>query len=129
LKAPVLLTLGAALVFGACDTNAALDHAVLYGTWFYDGETFDRTAVISANRYRLDTINGTGNVNYLEVAIDSWEEAVNDDADKETYPAGYTITGTVTAQQGFDSYPVGSSYTITFYTQERQESVPCCRQY
>jgi hypothetical protein len=117
LKAPVLLALGAALVFGACDTNAAPAHAVLYGTLFYDDTSAtndDRTAVISANRYRMDIINGTGKGWYVEAAIDLWEEAVNTGTDKETYPAGYKITGTVKAVKGFTN-SVGDSYTKDLY--------------
>jgi hypothetical protein len=117
LKAPVLLALGAALVFGACDTNAPppspLTPAVLYGRWFGDDTSAAnnyRTAVISAYRFRLDASNG----DHLEVAINSWKEAVNAGTDNATYPAGYTITGKVTAQQNFNE-TVGDPYTKPFY--------------
>jgi hypothetical protein len=116
LKAPVLLALGAALVFGACDTNAPpptpLTPAVLYGRWFYDGQTYKRTAVISANRFRLH--NYIGSDSYLEVAIDSWKEAFNAGTDNATYPAGYKITGKITAVKGF-SGSVGATYTKDLY--------------
>jgi hypothetical protein len=129
LKALVLLALGAALIFGACETEADTDvpltPAVLYGRWLYDDMSEynhnHSTFVISANRLRHEFIetynngNGTYTKGYYEQTINSWEEAVNTGASKGTYPAGYAITGTVTAASVSASKLVGVIITDTFY--------------
>jgi hypothetical protein len=85
--------------------------ADLYGRWLGPVDNF--TFVISANRLRFDYPGEDNKGGYEEVTINSWEAAVNTDTSKGTYPAGYTITGKVTAASSGES--VGSTFTETFY--------------
>ncbi|MDR2314506.1 MAG: Ig-like domain-containing protein [Spirochaetaceae bacterium] len=89
---------GAQSATTAAFTAVSVMPSALYGEWFWDGSSYDITDVISAVRFRRDDTDG----DYHEIALTLWEAAANTDSGSKTdYPAGYRVSGTMTANKAY----------------------------